>query len=825
MLVYALLSALIVHPTGPARLAPGPEAQEAPASGWLTPAPDVVAIVDAPPTPEVQESPDAQWLLLIDSPALPPLQDVARPWVGLAGLRLDPRTNDRQRIWFSTELSLRSYAGPPLARLELPEGARIGDTSWSHTSRRFAFTLVREEGVDLYVAPADVTAETIRPTRVARGLNGVFGRPFEWLPDGERLLVSLVPEGRGGAPEEPRVPSGPSVQETSGNRSPLRTLQDLLQNPHDEALFEHLSTSQLAVADPRSGSLEPLGKPGMISGFDPSPDGRFLLVSRVRRPFSYLMSWRGFPESIEVWDLASGATRVLHDKPLEENVPIEGVPTGPRSHGWQQSAPATLAWVEALDGGDPKSEAEWRDQWYALSAPFEGDPSPLVRTQHRARGLSWMRDPTRVISGEYDRDRRWTRSLLHDLSKPDSSPIVLDDRSVNDRYGDPGSLLYETDERGARLVRQDGPWVYRSGSGDAPGGARPFLDRQNLETLAVERLWRCAPGSLETLRAIQASAAEQKPRVLTVYETPDEPPNWRLRDLEEDTIQTLTDFPDPTPQLRGIKKELVTYEREDGVALSATLYLPKDYVAGTRLPLIVWAYPLEYNDPATAGQVRGSPYRFTRIGGISHLLFLTQGYAIMDGATIPIVGDPETMNDRFLEQLVASAQAAIDKAVEMGVADPERAGVGGHSYGAFMTANLLAHCDLFKAGIARSGAYNRSLTPFGFQAERRTLWEAPEIYSKISPFFHADLIDEPVLLIHGEMDSNSGTFPMQSERLFQAIKGHGGTARLVLLPYEDHGYRSREATLHCLAEMFSWFDRYVKNPLAPVEAGFSKSSE
>ncbi len=825
MLVSLLLSALAILASGPSRSTPSRQAQEAPGTGWLTPPPEVVAIVDAPPPPSVSESPDAQWLLLIESPALPPLEDVARAWVGLAGLRLDPRTNDRQRVSFSTGLALRAWASEPLVEVELPEGARIGDVSWSHSSRRFAFTLVREDGVDLFVAPADLSAETIRPTLVARGLNGVFGRPYEWLPDGERLLILLVPEDRGPAPEPPRVPSGPTVQETSGNRSPLRTLQDLLASPYDEELFEHLGRTQLAVADPRSGALTPLGPAGLISSFEPSPDGRFALVECLRRPFSYLMSWRSFPASIELWDLSSGSTRVLYGKPLEENVPIEGVPTGPRSHAWQQSEGATVVWVEALDGGDPKREAEWRDQWYAFSAPFEGQPVALVRTQHRARGLSWMREPQRLITGEYDRDRRWTRSLLHDLSAPDSAPIVLDDRSVNDRYGDPGSLLFETDERGARLVRQDGPWAYRSGSGDTPGGARPFLDRQNLETLAVERLWRCAPGSLETLQAIQASAAEQKPRVLTVYETPDEPPNWRLRDLEQDTIQTLTDFPDPTPQLRGIRKELVNYERADGVALSATLYLPKDYQPGTRLPLIVWAYPMEYNDPATAGQVRGSPYRFTRIGGISHLLFLTQGYAIMDGATIPIVGDPETMNDRFLEQLVASAQAAIDKAVELGVADGGRAGVGGHSYGAFMTANLLAHCDLFRAGIARSGAYNRTLTPFGFQAERRTLWEAPGIYTQISPFFQADRIDEPLLMIHGEMDSNSGTFPMQSERLFQAIKGHGGTARLVLLPYEDHGYRSREATLHCLAEMFNWFDRYVKDPAAPVEAGYPKSSD
>lgn len=640
------------------------------------------------------------------------------------------------------------------------------------------------------------------------------------MPDGERLLVRLVDGERGERPERPPVPAGPSVQETQGSSTPVRTYQDLLADAYDESLFEWLGATRLAVVDARDGASADLGARGLIASADVSPDGRHVLVEMLERPFSYLQPSFAFPTRVELWRSVGGLERVLARLPAQENVPIQGVPTGPREHAWQQSAPATLVWLAALDGGDPRQAAPWRDQWYALAAPFEGEPRKLLRTQHRARGLSWLRDGRHVLAGDFDRDRRWTRTGLYDLEAPEEPLRWLDDRSVNDRYADPGAVQTELDERGARLVRQDGPWVYRAGAGDAPGGARPFLDRQRLDDGASERLWRCAPGSYETLELVQASASEQKPRILTVYETPDVVPNWRLRDLERDTIQALTDFADPTPQLRGIQKELVTYERADGVALSATLYLPAGHEPGTRLPLVVWAYPLEFNDPATAGQVRGSPHRFTRIGGISHLLWLTQGYAVMDNATMPIVGDPETMNDTFVEQVVASAQAAIDKAVELGVADRERVGVGGHSYGAFMTANLLAHSDLFKAGVARSGAYNRTLTPFGFQSERRTLWEAPQAYARVSPFFHAEKIDEPMLLIHGEKDSNSGTFPMQSERLFAAIKGNGGHARLVLLPHEDHGYRARESTLHTLAEMFEWFDRHVKAPAAPVEAGY-----
>lgn len=138
-----------------------------------------------------------------------------------------------------------------------------------------------------------------------------------------------------------------------------------------------------------------------------------------------------------------------------------------------------------------------------------------------------------------------------------------------------------------------------------------------------------------------------------------------------------------------------------------------------------------------------------------------------------------------------------------------------------MTANLLAHSDLFRAGIARSGAYNRTLTPFGFQSERRTFWEAPEMYAKVSPFWYADKIKEPILLIHGEADNNQGTFPIQSERMFAAIRGNGGTARLVMLPLEAHGYAAKESTEHTLFEMVQWFDKWVKNakPRGSSQAG------
>ena len=792
-------------------------------AGYRLPPPEVVALLDAPETPRVDLSPDARWMLLVERPSMPSIAEVSRPWIGLAGTRLDPVTNAPWRAGYDTGLLLREIDGTNERRLALPGGARIASVSWSHTSTRLAITLATDAGTELWIA--DVAGGA--PRRVASGLNGFLGGPFDWTPDGDGAIVLLVPEGRGPAPAAPSVPRGPVVQQTAGTTTPLRTFQDLLASPHDEALFVHYGTSRIARLDFATGKATPVGEPALYSGASVSPDGAHLIVERIERPFSYVLPESGFPRTIEVSSLDGRVERTVARVPLGEHIPMEGVRTGPRSVQWQASAPATLVWAEALDGGDPKRKAEWRDRWMALDAPFGGEPRELFRLAQRARGLQWLDAPGggKVFASDYDRDRRWGRTLFFDLAQPGKAPIVVEDRSVRDRYGDPGSPMTRVTPQGTRVVRVDGDWIYRSGAGADPDGARPFLDRFHLATLETERLWRCAPGTSERVTEIVRSSADAPPTVVTAYESPTEPPNYLLRDLAKKTTTPLTAFPDPQPALRGVTQELVTYQRRDGVSLSATLYLPANRRDGERLPLVVWAYPMEYNDPDTAGQVSGSPWRFVRMRGASQLLFLTQGYAVMNDATMPIVGDPETMNDTFIDQIVSSAAAAIDYAAARGVADPRRVGVGGHSYGAFMTANLLAHCDLFAAGIARSGAYNRTLTPFGFQSERRTIWEAADAYVKLSPFFAAHRIQEPILFIHGEKDSNSGTFPIQSERMYQAVKGNGGTARLVFLPHEDHGYRARESVLHTVAEMLEWFDRHVKRREAgakPLESAGGK---
>lgn len=772
--------------------------------GYRLPPQEVVDIIDAPSAPSVVLSPDQAWMLLLDRPSMPSIAEVSRPMLRLAGSRIDPASNSRYRTSYETGVSVRALAGGEVMRVNLPQGARVDGVNWSRDSRYFTITLAGDAGSHLYLVDL---ANPTEAKLLTKRLNTIFGGA-RWMPGGRRLLCQLIPAKRGDEPAAPSVPTGPNVQESLGSTSPLRTYQDLLANPHDEALFDHYAISQVALID-LDGEITKLGAPAIYSRLSPSPEGDRLLVTEVRRPYSYLMPWYQFGQRISVWKDSGELELLLFEIPPSENVPLGGVRLGPRSIAWNPHVSGGLYWTEALDGGDPDREVPHRDRWMRLDTLADGEVQEWLRVKERASGLTFLEDPNWLITAEYDRKRRWTRSLLHDLKKPDAAPRVLDDRSVRDSYGDPGRLIQREDARGLSFVRLDGEWMYRSGGGASPEGVLPFLDRQSLRTLETERLWRCEPGSYERVTEVLEPVEGHPLGFLTRHESPESPSNLRLRVVGEQEAVALTHFPDPTPQLRGVHKELVTYERSDGVPLSATLYLPADYEEGTRLPLLVWAYPREFRDPKVAGQVTASPSRFTRVAGLSHLMLLTQGFAIMDGATMPVVGDPETMNDTFVAQIVDAAQAAINFAVERGVADRERVVVGGHSYGAFMTANLLAHSDLFAAGVARSGAYNRTLTPFGFQSERRTFWEAPEAYFGVSPFMHADKINEPLLMIHGEIDNNSGTFPIQSERLFQAIKGNGGTARLVMLPSESHGYRARESVLHVHAETIDWFARFA----------------
>lgn len=771
---------------------------------YKLPPKEIIDIVDAPPPPQAFTSPAGDLMLLAEYESMPSIAYMAQPILRLAGMRITPKYNSRQQTFFYTGLSIMSLKNGSTKEISLPEGAKLGFPRWSYDGQWLAFPRYTDTGIELWAVEAKTgKAKAITgPT-----INATLNSGFTWLRDNRHLLLYTVLPERGNSPEKSDIPVGPNIQETSGKFAKVWTYQDLLQIPYDEQLFEYYTTSQILEIDVVSGKSRKIGSPGVYLYASPSPDGNLLLIYKIKRPFSYSVPYYYFTHTLEIWDRDGKLVHLLADLPLADEVPMRGVPKGPRSVGWRPLKPATLIWVEALDEGNPEKKVPHRDKLMTLSAPFEDQSKEILKIQHRYRGIDWLKPEGKAFVTEYDWKRRWRTTYLVNVDDPDDIRKKIFDLSSQDRYNDPGSPIFKITTSGEYLILQDKDWIYLSGRGASAKGDRPFLDKFNIKTEEKKRLFQCGEKSYETFSSFVGKSRNQ---IITRYESKTEPPNYYLVDLKRKKRKALTDYKDPAPQLTGMKKQLIKYTRDDGVELSGTLYLPPGYKAGERLPLVIWAYPREYSDPKVAGQVRGSPHRFTFFRGTSQLFFVTQGYAVLDGAQMPVVGDPKTMNDTFIEQIVASAKAAIDKLDSMGIVDPDRVGVGGHSYGAFMTANLLAHCDLFAAGVARSGAFNRTLTPFGFQNERRTLWEAPEIYFKVSPFMHAHKINEPILLIHGEIDNNSGTFPIQSRRLFHALKGHGATVRLVMLPHESHGYRARESILHVLAEMFEWFDKHMK---------------
>lgn len=773
------------------------------------PAP-IADILDARPTPTPSLSPDRTVLALFDRANLPPIAELSEPMLRLAGYRINPRNNGpaNSRIAWLNGLSFQPVAGGDVRTVSLPANARFTSPDWSPDGRSVALLMDAPTGLELWtVDVASGQARRLTPARV----NAAGGGGFDWLPDSSGLMVRMTPEGRGPAPDVSRPPAGPIVEESMGRTAPARTYQDLLGNAGDEALFDHYFTSQLTLV-PLDGPARTVGAPAVHLGTRVSPDGRHVLQTTVKRPYSYVVPAGLFPAEVTVTDLQGRVVHRVADLPLRDDTPtsFDAVAAGPRAVQWRSDAPATLVWAEALDGGDPRNPAEARDRVFMLAAPFTDVPTALIDLKDRYAGVIWGDADTALVGSRWFNTRTETRFVV-DPSRPGSGRVLLE-RNYQDRYNNPGSPVTEPNAAGFPVIRfaADGR-VLMTGPGATRDGEYPFLAAMDLSTGQSERLWTSATGDYESIVGFLDDGGR---RVLTRRETRDDPPNLFVRDLDAASRDALTTFPDPAPQLAGVSRQLIAYTRADGVELSGTLYLPAGYDKDRDgpLPLVMWAYPAEFTDAAVAGQVVDTANRFVRPGGSSHLFLLTQGYAVLDNPSMPIIGvDGAEPNDTYIAQLSASAEAAVNAVVGMGVADRDRIAVGGHSYGAFMTANLLAHTDLFRTGIARSGAYNRTLTPFGFQAEQRTYWEAGDTYTAMSPFTYANRVNEPILLIHGEADDNSGTFPVQSERFYAALKGNGATVRYVVLPHEGHGYRARESVGHTLWEMTRWLDQYVKN--------------
>ncbi len=772
---------------------------------YQIPPKEIYDLVMAKPTPGVSFDSKGQYMLILNRSSMPSVEDLAQPELRIAGLRINPNNFSPSRSAYSTSITIKEVnSGKEFAVAGLPVNLKAGNLQWSPAEDKAAFTNTTSTGVDIYVIDIK-THKAIKVNKSA--VNLVLGAAFDWI-DNNSLLYTAVNKPLTLAPKKPLAPKGPTVQENLGKVAASVTYQDLIKNPFDESLFEFYATAQLIKNT--NGTETKIGTPAIYSSVNTSPDKKYLLVERIDTPFSYLVPAGGFNTTVLVTDMKGTTVKQLAKLPSSELAPTgnDNVLNAPRGFNWLDNSSATVQWIEPLDSGLIKKKMDFHDIAYTWAAPFTGTPKELVKTAQRMYSVTDITtDLFFVTEGSRAKHRRKMSKLT-----ADGKLEVLIDRSTDDAYNDPGTPLTDKNAFGRNTIKLvNGSTIFMRGAGASPKGDLPFISSFNINSKETSVLWRCEEPNYETVTDVLDF---NKLLIVTNKQSQTDAPNYFIRDLKNNSARAITAFADPQPGLRGITKQKITYKRKDGVDLAADLYLPRGYDVQKDgpLPVIMWAYPREFKSAADAAQLRGSKYTFTRVGYGSIVFWATQGYAIMDNTEFPIVGEGDKQpNDNFADQLTWSAEAAIDKIASMGIGDRNRVAVGGHSYGAFMTANLLAHTSLFKAGIARSGAYNRTLTPFGFQNEERTYWQAPELYFNMSPFSYADKIKTPMLMIHGEADNNPGTFPIQSERLYNAIKGHGGTVRFVQLPFEAHGYAAKENILHMLWEQHQWLEKYVKH--------------
>ncbi len=779
---------------------------------YQKPPKEILELVDVPLAPSTLIDSKGETMVFLYRDQYKSIAELSVEELRLGGLRINPVTNINSRASYFNNIEVKPINQTDPSEISgLPENPLLSNFSWSPDETKIAMTHTTDTGVELWMV--DLNSRQAKRLTEPK-LNANMGNVINWFRDNSAVMVKMLPDDRKELIDtETAVPEGPTVSMSEGSMAQNRTYQDLLQNPNDEYNFEQLARSALMKVDLNGNATQWKG-PEMYTGISFSPDGNYVMVSHIKRPFSYIVPYSRFPTETTIYDRNGKVVNKVNDVPLIEDMPqgFMAEREGRRSISWRNDRPATLVYVEALDEGDPDNKVEYRDEVFVLEAPFTGEGKSIFKTKDRYAGITWGDDNTAIA---YDRwwNTRNMRTYVFDPSQPNKAPKVLFDRNYQDQYSNPGSFVTHKNQYGSNVLTIEDNKAYLLGPGYTETGQFPFLDEIDLETATTERLYQSDYNDKKESLSEVLDIKEGK--LLVRIESSAEFPNYYIRNINNNNdLKQITNFENPFKGLENVNKEIITYKRDDGLELNGTLYLPADYDknSGEKLPMIIWAYPREFKDLSTAGQNTSNPNDFTYPSYGSPIYWVNRGYVVLDNASFPIVGEgDEEPNDTFKEQLVANGKAAIDAVDALGYIDRDRVAVGGHSYGAFMTANLLSHSKDYAAGIARSGAYNRTLTPFGFQSEERNYWEAPEVYNTMSPFMNADKMKTPLLLIHGEADNNSGTYPMQSERYFNALKGFGATARLVMLPKESHGYSAKESVLHVLWEQDQWLEKYVKN--------------
>jgi dipeptidyl aminopeptidase/acylaminoacyl peptidase len=781
------------------------------AQSYQKPPQEILELVEYERAPSVLIDSKADNILLLYRDTYKTIEQLSEKELRLAGLRINPKTNIGSRTTFFNNLKLLKVGSKKVNKINgMPVNPRISNVRWSHDESKIAFTNTTSQGVELWVL--NVKKKKAKKLTEAN-INANMRSAITWFKNDKSLLVKQMPKVKKMLIDrENTIPMGPTISVSDGNKAQNRTYQDLLKNKTDEYNFEQLATSELIEVNLK-GKSKLWHEAAMFTSISLSPDGKYFMLNTIKKPFSYLVTYRRFPLNTDIYTSKGDFVKNVNNVPLIEDIPkgFMSVRKGMRDMQWRSDKESTLVWIEALDEGNAEKQVPFRDELFQLDAPFKAKPMSMLKTIDRMYYVAWG-DNEHAIVNEYWWNTRMLRSRLFNPSNSSIKPKEFSYRNYQDIYSDPGDPVLHRNKLGKDVLHILNNKITLLGEGYSKKGQFPFVDQMDLTTFKTKRLYQSK--LTDKKESLRDAIDLKKGKILVRIQSATQFPNYYIRDIKTDDLSQVTDFKNPFESLSGIHKEIIKYNREDGLELSGTLYLPAGYDHNnkTKLPLIITAYPEEFKDKSSASQSAKNPNDFTYVYWGSMIYWITQGYAILDDASFPIVGEGDTQpNDSFIPQLVSNGKAAIDAIDAMGYIDPDRVAVTGHSYGAFMVANLLSHSDLFAAGIARSGAYNRTLTPFGFQSEERSYWEAPEIYNQMSPFMNADTMNQPLLLVHGEADNNSGTYPLQSERYFNALKGLGATARLVMLPKESHGYRAKESILHLLWEEDQWLDKHVKN--------------
>lgn len=779
---------------------------------YQKPSKEILDLADYERAPSVSMDTKKEYMLLSYRNTYKTLDELNQEELRLGGLRINPITNISSTVTYINNIKVRKIKDKNEIQVTgLPQNPKISNIAWSPDEKKIAFTHTTATGVELYVLDM-ASAKATKLTDA--NLNANMGSPFSWYRDNQSLLVKMLPKNRPALIDAKKdLPTGPTVSSSDGKKSSNRTYQDLLKNKTDETNFETLVTSELYKLD-LNGKATLYKKADLYAGEGFSPDGNYILITTIKKPFSYIVPLNRFPMTSIVYDLSGKEVKVVNEVALSEIMPkgFMATRTGKRSMNWRSDLPATLSYVEALDGGDPANTVEFRDEVFLWNAPFTSNPTSLAKTKQRYAGIVWGNNTTAILYDQWY-DTRNEKTYLINPSNPGQAPKVIFDRNSQDIYSDPGSFETVKNQYGRQVLALENDNAYLIGEGHTKEGQFPFIDEFNMKTLKPKRLYQSAyKDKKESIFSIEDF---KKGDVLVQLQSKSDYPNYYFRNIKKkNQLTQITDFKNPFESIKNVHKEVIKYKRKDGVELSGTLYLPAGYdlKKKEKLPLLIWAYPEEYKDKNSAGQSSQNPNDFTFPYYGSFVYWVNKGYVVLDDASFPIIGEGTTEpNDTFIPQLVSNAEAAIDAVDKLGYINRKKVAVGGHSYGAFMTANLLTHSDLFACGIARSGAYNRTLTPFGFQSEQRNYWEATDVYNTMSPFMNAEKMKTPMLLVHGDADNNPGTFTLQTERYFQALKGLGAPVRMVLLPKESHGYAAKENILHLLWEQDQFLEKYLKN--------------